>query len=321
MASQIFPGVSVQGKPAILSALIPGKWLLKHTTPSWRIQDPQLGFQRMVRESRARAIAAAVLDQQRSFPNAIVLATDSNRVKGNGCEISIPSGTMFLVVDGQHRLWAQQFSNYDAPYACMIHVGLSEQRMAELFLEINANQKQVPSSLRWDLVRLVKPEEDQPAIRAADLVFDLSTDQDSPLFLRIDRTGESPEISLKQGSVAPELKRLVSVRGSPVKDESYETQYDLIRAYFSAIRERDADGWASAKGPLYKARVIRALLRVMPDILREVAKPLRSVRARDFFPALRRLDLSTLSDESLRARHGNAGIAEITSTIREQVVQ
>jgi DGQHR domain-containing protein len=320
MAVDSFRGVQVQKEPLILSAVIPGRWLLLHTTPSWRVHDPQLGFQRMVSEGRARSIAAAVLDQQRSFPNAIVLATDSTRIMSSDCLVKIPRTTMFLVVDGQHRLWAQTFSEFEAAYTCMIHVGLSEQRMAELFLEINDNQKRVPSSLRWDLVRLVQPVADQAAVRAADLIYELSSDADSPLFQRVDRTGENPEISLKQGSLAPEVKRLVSVRDSALKDLAYEVQYQILLAYFSAIRERDSDGWSSAEGPLYKARVIRGLLRVLPDVVRLLDKRPEQLRARDFLSPLRRLDLRTLSDEALRATHGNAGIAQITETIRGQVI-
>lgn len=315
-----FPGIEIQANPRILSAIVPGRWLLDHSTTSWRTADPIEGFQRMVSEGRARSIAHAVLDQQRSFPNAIVLATDSTKLRCADCTVTIPQGVRFLVVDGQHRLYSQTFSEFDAPYACVIHVGLAPPRMAELFLEINDNQKRVPSSLRWDLVRLVQPDDDQPALRAADLIYQLSTDEDSPLFLRVDRTGENPEISLKQGSLAPELKRLVKVKDSPLYDAPYEVQYQLILAYFSAIRDRDTDGWRSARGPLYKARVIRGLLRILLDLLQQIGKPPERIRARDFQVPLRRLVLETLSDEAIRAAHGNAGIAQITKTIASQVI-
>jgi DGQHR domain-containing protein len=318
--SDQFPGIQLQSNPTILLTVIPGRWLLDHSTPSWRAEDPIKGFQRMVKEGRAQAIAAAVLDQQRSFPNAIVLATDSTRITCDGCIVTIPNRVVFLVVDGQHRLWSQQYSPFDAPYACTIHVGLTPERMAELFLEINDNQKRVPSSLRWDLVRLVQPEDDQPAVRSADLIYELSTDKDSPLFLRVDLTGENPEISLKQGSLAPEVKRLVVLKDSPLRDAPYEAQYRLLLAYFNAIRDRDPDGWRSTRGPLYKARVIRGLLRNLPALVRAIGKATDLIRARDFQAALRRLDLDSLSDDALRAAHGNAGIAQITQTIASQVI-
>ena len=199
MANQ-FVGTILQEKPRIYLAIVPGKWLLKNTTPSWRISDPEKGFQRMVTERRAREIAAAVLDQGRTFPNAIVLATDSDKLEQKDAKVVVPDKVKFLVVDGQHRLWAQRFSKNEADYACLIHVGLSEAQMAELFVEINDTQKRVPSSLRWDLVRLVRPEEDPAAVRAADLVEGLNSEEESPLYQRVDMTGEQPQITIKHGT-------------------------------------------------------------------------------------------------------------------------
>ena len=317
--SSSFTGMQIQGEPLILMASIPGRWLLERTTPSWRIQDPIQGFQRMVNERRAREIAAAVLAQNRTFPNAIVLATDSPDVSSRAGKVVIDDGIRFLVVDGQHRLWAQNFSDYEASYACLIHVGLSERDMASLFLEINDNQKRVPSSLRWDLVRLVQPERDSAAIRAADLIYDLTTDKSSPLFQRIDLTGEQPEITLKQGSIAPEIKSLVSSK-VPVRDEAYEVQLKLLASYFAAIRERDVDGWEGAAGPLYKARVLRALLRISPDIPRRIGKSVEEIESWHLLPFIERVDPLSLSDERIRAQQGNAGIAAITAMLRGQIL-
>src|SRR5258708_17789056 len=100
-----FPCVAVQESPQILTAIIPGPWLLKKTTPTWRIEDPKLGFQRMVNEDRARAIAVAVLDQQRTFPHAIVLATNIKIENPSHSKITLPEPVRFLVVDLQHHMW------------------------------------------------------------------------------------------------------------------------------------------------------------------------------------------------------------------------
>jgi DGQHR domain-containing protein len=314
-----FPAIELQVDPRILVATIPGRWLLERTTPSWRIQEPIHGFQRMVNERRAREIAATVLTQQRTFPNAIVLATDSSKVGLDSGEIIIPTSTRFLVVDGQHRLWAQQFSEYDALYACIVHTGLSEREMASLFLEINDNQKRVPSSLRWDLVRLVQPESDPAAVRTADLIYDLTTEKTSPLFQRVDLTGEQPEITLKQGSLAPEIKSLVGSK-LPIRDEPYELQLKILTSYFAAIRERDADGWEEADGPLYKARVLRALLRILPEILRRIGKPLAQVESWDLAIFINRVNPSSLSDDQIRSQQGNAGIAAITAMLKIEIL-
>lgn len=157
------------------------------------------GFQRMVNETRSKQIARTVLDRNRAFPNAITLATNLKNFKFTDGEIAIPDKVKFLVVDGQHRLWAQKFSDMDGQYVCIIHLNKSEREMAELFLEINDNQRRVPSSLRWDLVRLVRPVKDEARVIAADLVFELATREDSPFFYSIDLTGERPRGGYQAG--------------------------------------------------------------------------------------------------------------------------
>jgi DGQHR domain-containing protein len=311
-------GFTLQDTPTIYVTAISGRWLLERTTPSWRIDDPEKGFQRVVKEERAREIALAVLDQRRTFPNAIVLATDAAEFKTIGLTLQIPYSVRFLVVDGQHRLWAQNFSSFDAEYACIIHMGLSEIDMARLFLEINDNQKRVPSSLRWDLVRLVRPEADPFAIASADIVYSLTSEEDSPLFQRIDLTGEQSEILLKQGSLAPEIKRLLTAR-SPLYKLSFEQQYRIIMQYFISIRELDRDNWGTRNSNFYKARVLRALLRLLPDLIREIKKPPEKISYNDFLPYIVKIDVTSLDTEVIRRAQGSAGMKAIYDQMKNQI--
>lgn len=314
-----FSCVAVQNDPQILTAIIPGLWLLKNTTPTWRIKDPKSGFQRMVNEDRAKAIAVAVLDQQRTFPNAIVLATNikvDNPLQG---KVTLPDKVRFLVVDGQHRLWAQNFSKYEAPYICVIHFGLKEREMAELFIEINDNQKRVPSSLRWDLFRLVRPGDDPNAVRTSDLVYDLASSKKSVLYQRIDLTGEQPKIDLKQGSVAPAIHTLISGAKSPLKDIAYDVQLKVFLDYLAAMKECDSDAWNNATSPLYSARVFRAAMRLMPDIINAIEKDPHNCTASDFYDYLKNIDLVSLDPDSIKAQQGSAGIKAIYDTIKNQV--
>ena len=309
-------GFRLQDKPSIICAMLPGDWLLLHTTPSWRIKDPQEGFQRMVRPKRAREIALAVLDQHRTFPNAIVLATDVNTIDVHSGQISVPEDITFLIVDGQHRLWAQQFSEFHAPYACLIHTGLSVEDMANLFLEINDNQKRVPSSLRWDLVRLVRPYDDPEGIAAAEIVYLLATEDESPFFQRIDLTGEQSELQIKQGSLAPEFRSLLSSR-SPLRDYNFQVQYEVILEYSIAISQVDADNWGRPTSAFFKARVLRAMFKLLSDVVVDLQnKPLTAL---SFMPYLKRIDETSLSPESIRAIQGAAGIRAIYLAIKSQV--
>ena len=307
----------LQASPPVYVTVISGRWLLQHTTPSWRMKDPQKGFQRIVNQPRAKQIARTVLDQQRTFPNAITLATDLKEFKPSEDGIILPQKAKFLVVDGQHRLWAQTFSEVDGQYACIIHMHKTEKEMAELFLEINDNQRRVPSSLRWDLVRLVRPTGDEAAVTAAELVFELATRPESPFYFAIDLTGEQKDVSIKQGSLAPELKTLVG-KVKKVHDPTFEEYASLLIRFFSAVRSLNPQGWGDPNTTYYKARVLRALIRVLTDIVLG-GKSLDSLTALSLLKNLKKIDPTTLSDERVRAAQGSAGVTDLYQAMKDQV--
>lgn len=311
--------ILLQEKPKIYVAVLSGRWLLQHTQVSLRIEDPKKGFNRLVREDRARQIAAAVLDQRRSFPNAIVLATKMSEIKFARGKLSLPSSIRFLIVDGQHRLRAEEFSDYDAPYACIIHTGLQEPDMARLFVEINENQRRVPSSLRWDLVRLIKPEHQTENLRAADLVYELAMQKDSPLFQRIDLTGENPKIELKQGSVAPAIRSLLGGRRAPLKTFGFDNQYEILTTYLAAIRSWDADGWADGTSAFHKNRVMRAAFRLLADLIDEEGKDALSITAADYLRYLKKISPESVDTVRIKKVQGTAGIKAIYEEMRLQV--
>jgi DNA sulfur modification protein DndB len=301
--------------PAIYLAALPGPWLLKHATPSLRIDDPEKGFQRVVKEHRAKEIARTVLDSHRCFPNAITLATRTKEFSVIDGTMRVPSSAKFLVVDGQHRLWAQKFSDVAGIYPCMIHMDRTPEQMAELFLEINDNQRKVPSSLRWDLVRLVRDDEQYRTL-TADIVYELATRKESP-FDAIDLTGEKKEITIKQGSLAPEIESLVK-RHLRKLGGDLDDYVGLLIRFFVALRSLDPDGWGDPKSDFYKARVLRALLRVLSDLLD--VQPVDALTAENLRDRLARIDRTKLSEEEVRRVQGSAGVQDLYETIRGPVL-
>lgn len=311
------PGIVLNEEPHVYLAAIPGHWLLAHSTPSWRIEDPQKGFQRIVKEQRAKEIARTVLDTQRTFPNAITLATNAKTFNVVNNKLELPSNAKFLVVDGQHRLWAQKYSKIAGTYPCIIHMDRTEQQMAALFLEINDNQRRVPSSLRWDLVRLVKNVDQSTAI-TADIVYQLATRQESPFYsIGIDLTGENKEITIKQGSLAPEIKKLVS-RHLKKTGAEFEDYLNLLIRFFVALRSLDPEGWGNPQSTFFKARVLRALLRVLSDIL--ATTTIEKLTANRLREMLAQIDRSTLTEAEVRRAQGSAGVQDLYTQMRNQVL-
>jgi DGQHR domain-containing protein len=311
------PALQLQDSPPVYVIVISGRWLLEHTTPSWRLKDPMKGFQRIVKEDRAKQIARTILDRGRAFPNAITLATDARDFKRSDGQIVIPDKAKFLVVDGQHRLWAQKFSEKDGQYACIIHLNKSEKEMAELFLEINENQRRVPSSLRWDLVRLVRPEGDEAAVTASEIVYALVEREDSPFHISIDLTGEQKDLSIKQGSLAPEIKTLVT-KARKIHNPTFDEYVSLLIRFFSAVRSLNPGGWGDPTSTYYKARVLRALIRVLTDLVLKAAS-LEELTALFLREKLEKIDPSTLSEEKIRAAQGSAGVTDLYEAMKKQV--
>jgi DGQHR domain-containing protein len=313
-------GLEISKEPRQYFALLPGKWLLANSTPSPRIDDPVEGFQRLVNQARAKEIAKAVIARNQNFPNAIVLASALSEFEHDGDSILVDASKKLFVVDGQHRLWAQKYSeDAECLYNCVIHCGLSVRAMAELFLDINDHQKRVPSSLRWDLYRLVH-NEDEPLLKAAsELVKDLNTIEDSPLFGLVDPTGEVSRIGLKQGSLAPEIYHLINHSNSVFKVFGYQTQYNLLSKYLAAIKALDSSGWKRGDSQFYQARILRVLIRLLPEILKKAKKTAEKCTSSDFLPYLQKIDPRSVSQKALIAKQGSAGMSDIYKELRKQV--
>lgn len=312
------PAIVLQEQPAVYLAALPGPWLLEHTTPSWRINDPKKGFQRIVTERRAKEIARTVLDTHRCFPNAITLATMAETFPLQSGLLTLPSRAKFLVVDGQHRLWAQEHSTVAGTYPCVIHMNRTERDMAKLFLEINENQRRVASSLRWDLVRLVRSE-DESKLMTADIVYALATNGESPFYsIGIDLTGEQKAGMIKQGSLAPEIRTLVARNLKKRPESTFEDYVALFIRFFTAIQSLDEKGWGDPKGgTFFKARVLRALIRVLADMMDEGS--LTTLTTERLRTRLQRINQAHLSDEVVRKAQGSAGVQDLYKQMRIDV--
>ena len=171
--------------------------------------------------------------------------------------------------------------------------------------------------MRWDLVRLVRPDGDEAGIMTSELVYELVERKDSPFYYNIDLTGEQKDVSIKQGSLAPEIKSLVT-RTKRTKELEFEDYAGILIRFFSAVRSLDPSGWGDTNSTFYKARILRALLRVLTDIVIKSKNP-STIGAPSFFTSLRKIDPDTLSPEVIRRAQGSAGVTDLYRAMHEQV--
>lgn len=170
------------------------------------------------------------------------------------------------VIDGQHRLsglaaaFEVESDVGELELLVTMCVNLSTPEAAQIFLNINTEQKPVPKSLVYDLFGEVFNDEEHAVNRATDLARDLNEDSSSPLYNLI----KFPGAPRGQGYI--ELSTFVTALKdhlAPKKGTFYiyklremEKQKLAISNFFQAIRDyyTEAKIWESyAKNPFLKA--------------------------------------------------------------------
>jgi DGQHR domain-containing protein len=165
-------------------------------------------------------------------------------------------------VDGNHRLWfAEGNGRREARREIVpfqIHVGLSPEQEANLFVDVNANQKGLNSSHLHILRSRLTPEE-QELRDHPEVVFArrLTEDPDSPwhelVYLGGSRKGSREEgldrpvsfVTLEQG-----VRRTLS-KSQYIHDLTQpDAQYILLRNYWQAVQNVYTDEWTDHKSYL-----------------------------------------------------------------------
>jgi DGQHR domain-containing protein len=169
------------------------------------------------------------------------------------------------VIDGQHRLAGFEEAMIEDPsigereIIVTLCIQLSTKQAAEIFLNINTEQKPVPKSLMFDLFGEVIDDESHSVNRATDIARELNDEMNSPLYKCFKFPG-SPrgvgqiELSTFVSSMKEPLKRGGTF--SLYKLTSYDFQKAVVGNFFQAIKEYyvEAQIWhIKSKNPFLKA--------------------------------------------------------------------
>lgn len=265
-------------------------------------------YQRMIAKSRLKAIRQYISDKG-IFPTNIVVnlekkCIDFQRVmQENSHEESEASGTLgwlnlkpayksAWIIDGQHRL----FSYSGHPKAKSGHLsvlafeGIPPSAQARLFVDINAKQKSVKTSLLQELYSELNWDAVDPAVRVQAIVSKavqiMDSDKDSPLFERI-RTADSTKdakrcISLAALYGALEKQSFYIVKASKghlietgplwagANEDTLHRTITLIKGWLNTIRDGALDWWelgSAEGGGLAMNDSVTACINVLKSVL------------------------------------------------------
>lgn len=152
------------GNRIFYSFLISAKELLKYAYIHHRkltsMERVSKAYQRMLRASRLKQISKFIDFEGGYFPNSIIV-NFKKPLKWNKKEAmdDVAVGLVTLpeyygcawIIDGQHRLYGVAFANKDIVIPVLAFEGMEEIEQANLFVDINKEQKKVGANLLWDL--------------------------------------------------------------------------------------------------------------------------------------------------------------------------
>jgi DGQHR domain-containing protein len=195
------------GKYTYYTFSIAPEYLLKIAYVSHRAKGKAADvdtYQRMIKKARLKKIREYI-DANGIFPTNIVISLEGKRHvnfepwKQTGREEGAKHGTLILtpsyrcawIIDGQHRLFA--YSGHDKAKSSHLSVlafeGLPASKQAQLFIDINHEQKSVKRSLLQELYAELNwdAEDDDKRVNAivSKAVQALNEDKESPFYGRI----------------------------------------------------------------------------------------------------------------------------------------
>lgn len=248
------------GDNLLCTFYIPVKDVLSISYVAVRGRDKEDGaVQRVLNRRRINAIRDFIL-KGNGFVNLFVLNwTATTRPIQEEQRIEIPLlAKSAQILDGQHRLEGYRAAIRTRPelgeekILVSLSVNLTTEKAADIFLNINTEQKPVPKSLLYDLFALVDDDGSHAVNRAKDIAEFLNTTPDSPYFELIKFPGEKRRVgTIALSTVIDALKKLVGPDGAltTVNLSTLDFQQRILLNYFSAIQReyKRAHLWGKSK--------------------------------------------------------------------------
>ncbi len=313
MAIITLPAVEcVQNGFTFYQAVISSKELLKFTYIVRRSEDKAKGFQRFLNSKRADQIAEYLDKSEGSIPASIIVsAQQASELEfdesGNIAFVDLPN--IFLVLDGQHRLFGYQKSLKDYQVPITIYTDLSLPEEVSLFIDINTNQKGVSSALLLDIKQLANRETPTEEIQRQ--LFRMLNNNSSVAGMLSPTRSISGKISRK--TFNDSTKEIIE--NGPFKGESVDLIYKGVTNYLSAA-EVVLEKSKSENAKLNKTVLFKSIFRIFNDVVDKTLNDSGNLKTESLIETI---DPIAIIDFDSFSGSNNTTIAELTNSMKNEI--
>jgi DGQHR domain-containing protein len=228
-----------QGKHTLYLLSANAKKLWSVVDINERDADKDTGYQRVLSPSRLRAITKFI-QSGKPIPNSVLVSFKKGNatVDGSGTKLTVKNvPDAGWIIDGQHRMAGAHHAVNDIELPVVAFLDLDLDAQVEQFVTINREAKGVPTSLYYDLLKLLpsKTPAEKAQERAADLANELKKDADSPFFGRIVVTSSPSRGEISMNNFVRKIAPLL-LDGKPLNVYTANEQAQIINNYFSGLR-------------------------------------------------------------------------------------
>lgn len=215
----------------------------------------EITYQRMIDLNKIKSIQKFLNKKGNSFPTPILINFEKdlefNPISPRSTEkrtesitpgwLTIPEEYGFAwIIDGQHRLFGYSGLGELAKQHTLNVVAFSNldpSEQANLFVEINQNQKSIAPDYLWDLYTDIYPEEDDK-YKMSKIVKDLNSKSEffkDRVYIPGLSNREKKHYSLQINNIGVSIKSKASLVYKKLLDSNSRAYYELIDNYFSSL--------------------------------------------------------------------------------------
>lgn len=268
-----------------------------------RTDDKVDGYQRALSASRAQDIKKFIENGNVVAP-AIVVAFDQDKARFDEVHSEllvedVPDAGW--VIDGQHRLRGAELANehMDVELAVVAFVGLDVQNQIEQFVTINKEAKGVPTSLYYDLLKLL-PRKKKPAEvakeKAAAIADVLRKNRSSVFYDRIVVVTAPKKGELSLNNFVRKISPLLVENKGAFSAYSQQEVSMIIENYFEGLKSVFPEEFSLAKQRFFQTLGFGAVVNALHPIFLITHKETGAFRVKDVEKMLERIQDFNFSD-------------------------